>query len=118
MGFAIPISDVKDVIETLMNGKQDESAPMIGIEGNMVGTNSYNMPTGFYISKIIDGTGADKAGLEIGNIITKIDGKEITSKTVIQNVLNSKNKGDKVTLTVAYTDRRSYSEKEVEVTLS
>ena len=118
MGFAIPISDVKDTIEVLMNGKDDESAPVMGVEGNMVGTNNYNMPAGFYITKIVDGSGADKAGLEIGDIITKIEGEEVKTLATIQKVLNSKEKGDKVKVTIAYPDRREYKEKEVEITLS
>ena len=119
MGFAIPISDVKDIIETLMNGKDDTTDVTIGIEGFMVGdNNAYNMPVGFYISKVVDGSGADKAGLEIGNIITKIEGKNVTSITDIRDVLYTKKKGDKITLTIAYTNRKQYSEKEVEITLS
>lgn len=119
MGFAIPISQVKSIIEDLMNGNyvQDEDA-LIGIEGNMVGQNSYNMPTGFYITKIVDGSGADKAGLEVGNIVTKIEGKNVTKMNVLSQVLSTKNKGDKVTLTIAYLDGRKYSEKDIEVTLS
>jgi C-terminal processing protease CtpA/Prc len=119
MGFAIPISDVKDIIETLMNGEDDTSDVTIGIEGFMVDeSNIYNMPQGFYISKVLDGSGADKAGLEIGNIVTKVNGKEVTSLTDIRDVLYSKSKGDKITLTIAYANRKTYSEKEVEVTLS
>lgn len=118
MGFAIPITDVKDLIEKLMNGKEDEGGGTIGIEGNIVSNGQYNMPTGFYISKIVEGSGADKAGLEIGNIITKVEGKEVKSMSVIQGVLSNKNKGDKVKLTVSYIDKREYKEKEVEVTLS
>lgn len=118
MGFAIPISDVQDLIEKLMNGKEDDGGATIGIEGNMVSNSQYNMPTGFYITKIIEGSGADTAGLEIGNIITKIEGKDVKSISVIQGILSSKNKGDKVKLTIAYIDKRAYSEKEVEVTLS
>ncbi len=119
MGFAIPISDVKDIIETLMNGEDDTSDVTIGIEGFMVDeSNIYNMPQGFYISKVLDGSGADKAGLEIGNIITKVNGKEVTNLSDIRDVLYSKSKGDKITLTIAYANRKTYSEKEVEVTLS
>lgn len=118
MGFAIPITDVKDLIEKLMNGKEDEGGGTIGIEGNIVSNGQYNMPTGFYISKIVEGSGADKAGLEIGNIITKVEGKEVKSMSVIQGVLSNKNKGDKVKLTVSYIDKREYKDKEVEVTLS
>lgn len=118
MGFAIPITDVKDLIEKLMNGKEDEGGGTIGIEGNIVSNGQYNMPTGFYISKIVEGSGADKAGLEIGNIITKVEGKEVKSMSVIQGVLSNKNKGDKIKLTVSYIDKREYKDKEVEVTLS
>lgn len=118
MGFAIPITDVKDIIETLMNGEDDKSDVTIGIEGAMVSGGAYNMPTGFYISAVTDGSGADKAGLEIGNIITKIEGKDVESLTDIKDVLYEKKKGDKITLTVAYANKKSYSEKEVVVTLS
>ena len=119
MGFAIPISDVNKIIETLMNGKSDKSDVTIGIEGSMVSENSsYNMPAGFYISKVVDGSGADKAGLEIGNIITKINGKQVKSITDIKDVLYEKEKGDTITLTIAFANRKEYSEKEVEITLS
>ncbi|MBR3210738.1 MAG: trypsin-like peptidase domain-containing protein [Bacilli bacterium] len=118
MGFAIPITDVKDIVENLMNGENDTSDVTIGIEGTMVSESDLNMPTGFYISKVVDGSGADKAGLEIGNIITKIEGEEVTSISTIKDVLYDKRKGDKVTLTIAYTNRKQYSEKDVEVTLS
>lgn len=118
MGFAIPITDVKDIVENLMNGENDTSDVTIGIEGTMISESDLNMPTGFYISKVVDGSGADKAGLEIGNIITKIEGEEVTSISTIKDVLYDKRKGDKVTLTIAYTNRKQYSEKDVEVTLS
>ncbi len=118
MGFAIPISDVKDIVENLMNGNNDTADATIGIEGVMVTNGAYNMPTGFYISKVVDGSGADKAGLEIGNIITEIEGKEVKSLSDIKDVLYTKNKGDKIKLKVAYANKKSYSEKDVEVTLS
>jgi len=117
MGFAIPISDVKDIIETLMNGETDTSDVTIGIEGTIVNNSAYGMPTGFYISKVEDGSGADKAGLEIGNIITKIEGKDVTNLSDIKDVLYTKKKGDKIKLTIAYTNKKKYSEKEVTVTL-
>ena len=120
MGFAIPISNINDLITSLMNGEGDNSAT-IGIEGKVI-TNSYkeiyNIPTGFYITGIEEGSGADKANLEIGNIVTKINGKEITSTKDIQNVLNDLKKGEEVTLTIYYTSGREYKEKEVKVTLS
>ncbi len=118
MGFAIPISDVNELITTLMNGENDEGVTL-GIEGYIVNdSNYYNMPIGFYISKITSGSSADKSELEIGNIITKIDGNEVTSLSDLQNVLNELNKGDKVTLTISYVSGREYKEKDIIITLS
>ena len=48
----------------------------------------YNMPIGFYVSKIVDGTGADKSELEIGNIITKIEDKEKAEK-ILKNCMEN-----------------------------
>lgn len=120
MGFAIPISDVKELITSLMNG-EDTSDATIGIEGYMVTeeqSESYHMPVGFYISKIVEGSGADKANLEIGNIITAIDGKEVKDFSDLTSVLYSKKKGDKITLKISYISSKSYKSKDVEVTLS
>ena len=121
MGFAIPISDVKDLITALMNGEEAPQNGVIGIEGYMVTStqaSSYNMPEGLYISKIVSGSGADKAGLEIGNIIVGIDGKEVTKFSVITDYLATKKKGDKITLKIKYISGKEYKEKAVEVTLS
>ena len=118
MGFAIPISDISETITTLMNGEEDSSVT-IGIEGYIISEqNSYNMPAGFYISKIVSGSGADKSDLEIGNIVTKINGDEITDISDIQKVLNKLKKGDKVKLTVSYVSGREYKEKDIEVEVS
>ena len=121
MGFAIPISDVSDLVEKLMNGKEDKADAQIGIEGYMIteSQSKYNnSPVGFYISKVVEGSGADKAGLEMGNIVTKINGKEVKDISDITNVVYGAKKGDKVTLTIAYIKRNKYEEKDVEVTLS
>lgn len=122
MGFAIPITDVKELIEELMNGKTiEDKAGVIGIEGKIISesqSKSLNCPTGFYITKIVDNSGAEQAGLERGNIITKIEGKDVKSLSTIKSTLSGKDKGDKVSLTVSYLEKNEYKEKEVEVTLS
>lgn len=121
MGFAIPISDVKDLITSLMNGEEDQSDVEMGIEGYMVteeASKSYNMPIGFYISKVVKGSGAEKAKLEIGDIITEIEGKKVETFKTLTGVLDSKKKGNKVTLKVNYISGREYKEKTVSVTLS
>lgn len=121
MGFAIPITDVKDLITSLMNGEEDTSEATIGVEGYIITedqSKSYNMPVGFYISKIVEGSGADKANLEIGNIITAVEGNEVKSFSDITDILYQKKKGDKLKLKISYISGKEYKEKEVEVTLS
>ena len=121
MGFAIPITNIKDLVTSLMNGEKDTSDAQIGIEGYIITeeqSKNFNMPVGFYISKITEGSGADKANLEIGNIITEVEGNKVKSLSDITDVLYSKKKGDKITLKVSYPDGKKYSEKNVEVTLS
>ena len=120
MGFAIPISDVKDLINQLMNGEDDLSGGSIGVEGFMTTDfeNTSNLPKGFYIQKITKGSGADKAELEIGNIITEIDGKKVEEFSVISDYLDEKNKGEEIELTIAYPSGREYKEKTVTVKLS
>ncbi len=121
MGFAIPISNIKDLITSLMNGEEDNSDAAIGVEGYLITeeqSKSYNMPVGFYISKITENSGADKANLEIGNIITEIDGNKVTSMDDLTSVIYDKKKGDTVKLKISYASGRDYKEKEVEVTLS
>lgn len=122
MGFAIPISDVKELIESLMNGEEvDDSDIVLGIEGYIITeaqSNAYNMPQGFYVSKVTEGKGAEKAGVEMGNIITEIEGKQVESVDTIRNVLLDKKVGDKVKVKVYYISKNKYNEKELEITLS
>ena len=121
MGFAIPISDVKELITSLMNGEEDKSDATIGIEGYVITedqSEAYNMPRGFYISKIVEGGGADKANLEIGNIITEINGNKVEDIEDIRDVVYAAKKGDVVKLKISYISGKQYKEKEVDVTLS
>ena len=88
MGFAIPISDITDLIESLSKGEEAPKGASIGISGYMIDestSKSYNMPTGFYISEIVKGSGADKSELDIGNIVTKIDDIEVEEFNDISN---------------------------------
>ena len=121
MGFAIPISNVEKLIKDLINGKDDEGGLTIGIEGYMTNSDNligYNMPVGFYVSGITKDGNAEKSDLDIGNIITEIDGNKVTSLESIRKVLDKKEKGDKVILKVKYPSRNEYKEKEIVIVLS
>ena len=122
MGFAIPISDVKTLIEQLIKGENDTSDNLtLGIEGYMTTSQemaAYRLPTGIYVSSITPGSNASKSELEVGDIITQIDNIEITSIDSIKKVLNQKEKGSKVTLKIKYISRNEYKDKDVIVTLN
>ena len=79
MCFAIPISDVEDLIKELMNGTEDKGV-LLGIEGYMTtASGNTNVPEGFYVATIDEGSNADNSDLEVGDIITHIDGQKVTS---------------------------------------
>ena len=124
MGFAIPISDVSELIEKLMNGEAapEDKKGYLGVSGYMNDEETAKeskLPVGFYITEVTEGSGAAKARIQAGDIITKIGDKDVTSFEVIENYLADKQAGDKVKLTISYQNRRgSYHTEEVTVTLS
>lgn len=118
MGFAIPISNVEQIINKLIKGEDDDEGVTLGIEGYMTNSNNLNIPTGFYISAITSKSNADNSELEIGNIITEIDGNKVTSIDSIRRVINKKERGDKIILKIKYVSRNEYQEKEITITLN
>lgn len=119
MGFAIPISDVEDLIGKLINGENDKSI-LLGIEGYMTTSNnvsSNNLPEGFYVTSITKDGNAYNSDLEIGNIITEVDNNKVTSLESIKKVLDQKVTGDKIFLKVAYASGKEYKNKEISITL-
>ncbi len=126
MGYAIPISDASEVLTNLMNRetrtKLDESEKgYLGILGQDVSSDigeAYNMPTGVYISEVTKGTGAEKAGLTKGSIITGLEGVTIDSMETLQDQLSYYGIGESVELTVQVpADGGEYAEQTFTVTL-
>ena len=79
---------------------------------------AYKIPIGVYVSSVIEGCGAQKAGIVQGDIIVKFDGKKISSMSELQSVLSSYKAGDKVKVVYARQNGNGYEESEVEVKLS
>lgn len=126
VGYAIPISDVSDLIENLMNqetktkvAEADQGA--IGIKGMSVSTEysqQLNMPEGVYVSEVTKGGGAEKAGMTRGCIITGINGTTVSSMDDLQEQLQYYAKGDEVELTIQVPQSNGeYQEQSVNVTL-
>ena len=127
MGYAIPISDVYDLIEELMNSTtrttviDSEKRGYLGISGTDVtssASSSYGLPVGVYVSSVSEGSAAEKAGITQGNIITKFDGKSVSSISKLQDLLKYYSAGEKIKLTVQVAQGSSYIEKEITITLS
>lgn len=124
MGFAIPISSVKSEISKLekqkTRQKQDEdSKGYLGITGRTVDaqtSESYSIPRGVQVNDVIDGEGADKAGIEENDIITELDGRTIESWEDLTSALDYYKAGETVKVKVATRDS-GYKTKTVKVTL-
>ena len=129
MGYAIPISDVTDILNELMNKETRTKVPesqrgSIGIYGRTVDSQMsdyYNMPEGVYIVEVIEGGGADKANVPTGCYITEIDGTGVDTMEELQEQLQYYRAGETVEFTIAVPkeeDRKvTYVEKTVEITL-
>ena len=126
VGYAIPISDVSDLIENLMNqetktkvAEADQGA--IGIKGMSVSTEysqQLNMPEGVYVSEVTKGGGAEKAGMTRGCIVTGINGTTVSSMDDLQEQLQYYAKSDEVELTIQVPQSNGeYQEQSVNVTL-
>lgn len=127
MGFAIPISDVSDIIENLMNKEtrtkvDEDEQGYLGIKGydvNETGAQMYNMPTGVYIAEVTEGGAAEKAGLSKGTIITAFDGSSVSSMDSLKGQMAYYKAGETVTITVQVPENNGeYTESKVEVTLT
>ncbi len=116
MCFAIPISSVTKVIDQLIEYKTVKR-PYIGISGSAISdkdSERYNVPKGVYVEEAIKDSPAEKAGIKKGDIITKIEGKDVSSVDELNRVKYDYNIGDKVKLSV-YRDNQ---EQEIEVELA
>ena len=126
IGYAIPVSDVSDLITNLMNQKTktkvaESERGYIGIKGVDVTSDSaqmYNMPTGVYVSEVISGGGAEKAGITKGAVITGIEGTTVDGMDALQEQLQYYKAGEKVKITVQTQSKNGeYEKKDVDVTL-
>ena len=125
MGFAIPISSVKDIIsdletkETRTKVSEDERG-YLGISGFDVDeqtSQAYSIPQGIQVQSVVKGGPAENAGIAASDVITKFDGQDVSSMASLQSILEYYKKGEQVKVTIEYRDGREYKTKDVTVTL-
>lgn len=107
LGFAIPITDAMPIVSDLMNqGYVINRSPQIGISGsnvNIAVARYYGLPvtSGVMVVSVEEGSGAENAGLCVGDVIIAAEGEEITSMDELTAVKNGKEIGDTITVTLA-----------------
>ncbi len=116
IGFAIPINLVKESLDNF-NKTGQFSRPFLGISYSIISQKAAllnEIPQGALVQQVVKGSSAEEAGIAAGDIITKIDGKQINDDNATLAILISKKKvGDKITVSL-YKDGSS---KDIQVTL-
>ncbi len=115
LGFAIPMDDVANMVSDLVKNGYVTGKPIMGISVADVdeSVTSYGVPQGAIIRVVTPDLCGAKAGLQAGDIVTKIDNTDVTSASDLTSAIGNYKPGDKVTLTIF----RSGETKTVEVTL-
>ena len=115
LGFAIPMDDVADMVSELVTNGYVTGKPLMGISVGDVAqeVQNYGVPAGAEVLVVTPGLCGEKAGLQAGDIITKIDDTEVTCSDELISAKNEYAPGDTVKLTVY----RSGQTLEVKLTL-
>ena len=103
LGFAIPINDVKNIVQDLIQYGYVTGKPYMGVSVSTVTESDakrYSLPVGALVESIESGSCAEKSGLLAGDIITAIDGTDIASSTALVAAKATYRAGDTVSLTV------------------
>jgi serine protease Do len=100
IGFAVPINSVKPVVDEFVSTGKISRA-FLGVNYRVITRDLAllnEVPQGAYIQEIVPNSPAEKAGIEPGDIITKIDGKQVDDQNVISELVRTKKPGDKVAI--------------------
>lgn len=105
IGFAIPINDVVSLVKDIMTNGYVTNKAYMGITpqtmtAQMAQQYRYDVTEGVFVCSVDPDSAADKAGLKLGDVITKMDDTDITSYEDLVAAKKSYSAGDTVTLTV------------------
>lgn len=117
VGFAIPVDYAMDIAQQIIEGKTPSHAQlgitMVTLSDQIAQRYNLSTSSGVYINSVVDGSGAAEAGLQSGDIITKIDGQAVTDSSEVMIDVRSHKIGDKIQVTYV----RDGKEQNAEVTL-
>ena len=125
MGYAIPITDVEEIIGELMVREtrevvDEDKQGFLGVtiaDVSQEVASLYGMPEGVFVESVSDGSAAHKAGIKKGYIITKFDNYSVRTGAQLQDRLTYYKAGEKKIITVQVPGEDGYVEKELEITL-
>ncbi len=126
IGYAIPISKAEDIINSLMTKRtrnnivEEGKEGYLGIQGLTVDDSmarQLGMPSGVFVSGIVEGGAASKTDLREKDIITKFDDQTVRSMASLQELLKYYKEGETVNLTVQSLKDGEYVERTIEITL-
>ena len=125
MGYAIPISKAKPILEELMNRETREKVDSskkgyLGVSLANLTTEAiemYNMPTGAFVRSVEDDSPAQEAGICKGDIIVKIDGQKVSDGDDLLDKLQYYKSGEKIEAVIARATNGEYEENTIELTL-
>lgn len=125
MGYAIPISKAKPILEELMNRETREKVDSskkgyLGVSLASLTTEAiemYNMPTGAFVRSVEDDSPAQKAGICKGDIIVKFDGQKVSDGDDLLDKLQYYKSGEKIEAVIARATNGEYEENTIELTL-
>lgn len=123
MGYGIPIDTAVPILQNLINRQTRDIVEDHGYLGVTVVPVSeeakmmYDMPAGAFVFEVGEGSAAEEAGIEKGNIITKLDGMEVNSSDALVDLIQYYEAGETVTVELQVSEGSKYTTKEVEVTL-
>ena len=125
MGYAIPISKAKPILEELMNREtrekvDDSKKGYLGVSLANLTTEAiemYNMPTGAFVRNVENDSPAQEAGICKGDIIVKFDGQKVSDGDDLLDKLQYYKSGEKIEAVIARATNGEYEENTIELTL-
>ena len=123
MGYAIPITTAKTILTDLMNASSvsTKDAAFLGVVGRDINesySSALGIPSGIYVSQVVSGSPAEKAGISAGDVITKFEGNNVSTMSALKEKLALKKANTKVKITFKRANQSgTYEEKTVTVTL-
>lgn len=118
MGYAIPINEAKPILQDLMAREtreqvDDSQRGSLGIVAQDVSQEAleiYEIPAGAFVYEVFDGSAAEEAGIERGDIITQFDGTPIDSSSALENLLDYYAAGEEVEIVFQTSREGAYQE--------